>query len=70
MAEKNPATQRQTAVTAYLSLHGGQFEYSMAEEIPAAQRQTAVTAYLSLHGGQFDSTRWQKRILHLKDKQR
>ena len=47
-------------------------EYSMAEENFVAQRQTAVTAcncYLSLHGGQYVSTRLQKRILQLKDKQ-
>ena len=52
-------------------------QYSMAEENPAAQIQTAATAYLqvssycclSLRGGQDASTRWQKRILQLKDKQ-
>ena len=50
-------------------------QYSMAEDNPATQRQTAVTAYLnsycslSLLGGQYASTRWQKPILQLKDKQ-
>ena len=47
----------------------------MAEENPAAQRQTAVTAYftskqlLLFAFAQYASTRWQKRILQLKNKQ-
>ena len=56
MAEENPAAQRQTAVTAYLSSERlplfvfawrSVCQYSMAEENPAAQRQTAVTAYFT-----------------------
>ena len=56
MAEENPAAQRQTAVTAYLSSKRlplfvfawrSVCQYSMAEENPAAQRQTAVTAYFT-----------------------
>ena len=55
MTEENPATQRQTAVTAYLKstqlllfvfARRSVCHYSMAEENPAAQRQTTVTAYL------------------------
>ena len=78
MAEENPAALRQAAVTAYLKSKQlllfvfawrSVCQYSMAEESPAAQRLTTVTAYLSLQGGQYASTRWQKRILQLKDKQ-
>ena len=60
-------------------------QYAMAEENPAAQRQTTVTFQVSIwpsvvsvlgqrlclswYGCQYASTRWQKRILQLKDKQ-
>ena len=42
------------------------------EESPADQSRTAVTAYFSsflLNGGRYAGTRWQKRVLQLKDNQ-
>ena len=53
MAEENPAAQKQTAVTAYITskqllllvfARWSVCQYSMAEKNHAAQRQTAVTA--------------------------
>ena len=84
MAEENPASQRQTTVTAYLKSKQlllfvfawrSVCQYSMAEENHAAQRQKAVTAYLKskqlllfvFAWRSVCSTRWQKRILQLKD---
>ena len=69
MAEENPAAQRQTSVTDYFLTVVCLFMLTL-------QRQTAVTAYFPSNNHQllftfpqYASTRWQKSILHLKDKQ-
>ena len=56
---------------------GSVCQYSMAEENPAAQRQTTVAAHFTskqlllfvFSWWSVCSTRWQKRIMQLKDKQ-
>ena len=73
LQEDNPAVQRQIALTTYFTSY--QLLLFVFDVGIYQQRQWLLTLQvirylcLSLHSGQHAITRWQKRILQLKDKQ-
>ena len=82
MTKENPAARKQTAITAYFTskqllplvfAQRSVCQYLMAEENPALQKlltfQVSSYCCLSSYVGHYATTRWQKSILQLKDKQ-